>query len=74
MTYFHKDEALELQRRVLALLDKEMAFKVGTRYCEVVRWCLAFVQREEEEEWHPALGFYNHVVVPLEKCAMVLED
>jgi len=32
------------------------------------------MQREQEEEWHPALGFYNHVVVPLEKCAMVLED
>jgi hypothetical protein len=37
MTYFHKDEALELQWRVLAGLDKEMACRVGTRYCEVVR-------------------------------------
>lgn len=35
--------------------------------------CLNFVQREEEEEWHPALGFCNQVVVPLEKCATVLE-
>jgi hypothetical protein len=74
MMYFHKDEVLELQRIVLARLDKGMAFRVGARYCEVVGWCLTFAEREREEEWHHALGFYNHVVVPLEKCAIVLED
>jgi hypothetical protein len=71
MSHFHRDEALELQKRVKTRLEKELPFRVGSSYCEVVRCRLSFNDRSVtmENDWHPALDFYNHVVVPLEGCA-----
>jgi hypothetical protein len=69
MTQFHRTEALELQRRVQSRADRELAFRVGAKYHGAVKWCLNFADRStdgpQEEEWHPALEFYNEVVIPL---------
>lgn len=76
---FHRVDAEELQKRVLYRVDSELAFRVGSVYRDVVRWCLTFadeahVRLVEEHmrgnlagqaEWHPALEFYNKVVAPL---------
>lgn len=49
---------------------KELAFRMGSTYCEVVKWCLTFADQPAEEnsgdDWHPALQFYNNVVLPLD--------
>lgn len=73
MTYFHRIEALELQRRVQSRADRELAFRVGSTYYGAVNWCLNFadlsISGPQEEEWHPALEFYNEVVIPLTDLA-----
>lgn len=73
MTYFHRVEALELQRRVQSRADRELAFRIGSTYYRAVKWCLTFVEMSinttKEEEWHPALEFYNQVVIPLADLA-----
>lgn len=73
MDYFHKAEALELKYRVLGRLNSDLPFRVGSRMCAVIRYCLE-QEDSETEEWHPALGFHNNVVMPLEKCMVVFED
>jgi hypothetical protein len=75
---FQRPEAEELQKRVLYRVDNELAFRMGTVYRDVVRWCLTMADESharlvqnvrenstQQEEWHPALEFYNRVVVPL---------
>lgn len=71
MKQFHKEAAMELQRRVIARVEGEMAFRVGSIYRNVVQWCLKYAEasREHEEEWHPSLDFNDNVVVPLESLA-----
>jgi hypothetical protein len=75
MKHFHRDEAVILRKRVLSRVDKELAFRTGSVYCEVVEWCLTFADRSTnigEETEPPALQFYNKVVVPLCRlCAVV---
>jgi hypothetical protein len=73
MTHFHREEALELQRRILARVKEELPFRVGTMYCEAVFWCLNFYQTAENlpYKWQAGVEFYNHVVIPLDKiCSM----
>ena len=79
MKYFHRAEALALRRIVLLRIDHDLAFRVGTTYCNVVKWCLNFADsnandgkkngeqegRNASHHQHPALEFYNHVVMPL---------
>ncbi len=73
MTYFHRTEALELQRRVQSRADRELAFRASSTYYEAVKWCLNFsdqsISGPHKEEWHPALEFYNEVVIPLADLA-----
>jgi hypothetical protein len=79
---FQQPDAEELQKRVLYRVDSELAFRVGTVYRDVVRWCLTMADESharlvknmrgdsiQDEEWHPALEFYNKVVVPLSQVA-----
>ena len=68
MKHFGREEALELRRRVLIRLERELAFRVGTTVCDVVRWCLQFADTrvgDEVQDWQPALEIYENVVVPL---------
>ena len=70
MKHFGREQALELRRRVEIRLEKELAFRVGTVVCDVVRWCLRFGDSrsgDDVEDWQPALEFYENVVVPLER-------
>ncbi|EGC47013.1 conserved hypothetical protein [Histoplasma capsulatum var. duboisii H88] len=92
MKRFQQPEALELQRRVTSRADRELPFRVGTAYFDVVKWCLGFADRHNDvdgtiggratadtvaattasegcNDWHPALEFYNRVVVPLKQLA-----
>jgi len=71
MKHFHQEEALELKRRVMIRVDKELAFRVGTKYCEVVRWCLSFYQTplDNKQPWQAGMEFYNNVVIPLEELS-----
>jgi hypothetical protein len=70
MKHFHQVEALELRRRVMLRVDSELAFRVGTRYCEVVKWCLGFSQSDfDDEPWRAGVEFYNNVVIPLEEIS-----
>lgn len=70
MTKFHTEEALELKSRVLGRVKTELAFRTGSQFRDVVHWCLTMSETEDEEEWHPALGFHNNVVSPLERCIL----
>jgi hypothetical protein len=71
MKHFHQFEALELKRRVMLRVDSELAFRLGTRYCEVVRWCLGFSRSEfnDDQPWQAGVEFYNNVVIPLEEIS-----
>ncbi|KAI9858398.1 MAG: hypothetical protein M1813_007502 [Trichoglossum hirsutum] len=73
MKRFHRIEALELRRRVVARSDRELAFRAGSAYFAAVKWCLSFGDQpgDQGDEWHPALEFYNRVVVPLRKLANI---
>jgi hypothetical protein len=83
MDSFTETDARELQKRILYFVDREMAFRVGTRYRDAVRWCLTHADEKMESslqelldngvfataelDWRSALEFYNNVVVPLER-------
>ncbi|PMD18488.1 hypothetical protein NA56DRAFT_647924 [Hyaloscypha hepaticicola] len=83
MQSFTESDARELQKRILYFVDREMAFRVGTRYRDAVRWCLTHADEKMESglqegldngvlataevDWRSALEFYNNVVVPLER-------
>lgn len=76
MDVFGEEQAKTLRKHVFRRLESEFAFRVGTAYMEATRFCLEFGEREatEEEEGferHPALEFYNCVVVPLSRLAEV---
>ncbi|KAK6527513.1 hypothetical protein TWF694_004496 [Orbilia ellipsospora] len=67
---FHREEALKLKELVLSRLEKELAFRAGTVFCDIAKWCLAQgdcspVELDDENQVHPALEFYNTVCVPL---------
>jgi hypothetical protein len=74
MKRFQAEEAMALKKRVEKRVEREFAFRVGSAYKDVVAWCLGFADEgrrqsdgdAEQEEWHPALMFYNHVVEPLQ--------
>ena len=69
MKYYGREQALELRRRIYIRLERELAFRVGTTVCDVVRWCLQFADTrlgDDAEDWRPALEFYENVIVPLE--------
>jgi hypothetical protein len=73
MKVFYRPHAVELRKRVAARVEAEMAFRVGSPYCRVVQFCLEFADRQPdvgsvdvgEVGVHPAMEFYNNVVVPL---------
>lgn len=73
MEMFTSDDAKELQRRVLRLVRKELAFSMGMQYRDAVKWCLQYADqdqlRTEGDDWHPALEFHDKVVVPLSHLA-----
>ncbi|KAK0750546.1 prion-inhibition and propagation-domain-containing protein [Schizothecium vesticola] len=64
MPEFYGPHANELRRRVLTRVEGELGFRVGSAYCDVVRWCLEYAA-EEEDGGEGAMEFYNRVVVPL---------
>ncbi|KAK3382661.1 prion-inhibition and propagation-domain-containing protein [Lasiosphaeria ovina] len=77
MEIFHEPHAVELKRRVLSRADSELGFRVGSKYYGAVKFCLemddgqlgaAGAAAEEDGlaiPFHPAMEFYNNVVVPL---------
>jgi len=74
MKTFHREEALELKKRILGRVDGELGFRVGSKFRDAVRWCLTMSENEDEVEWHPALGFHKNVVAPLERCKTLYEE
>jgi hypothetical protein len=74
MHHFHKPEADELRRRVAGFVTREMAFRVGSTYCNAVEWCLNYADQQDDSqgaEWQPALQFYNKVAAPLQRLATI---
>ncbi|KAK3372271.1 prion-inhibition and propagation-domain-containing protein [Podospora didyma] len=75
MKIFHAPHAAELKRRVIARAYAELGFRVGTKYAAAVKFCLEMGDNyvveagssrgSTEIPLHPALEFYNNVVVPL---------
>jgi len=73
MKLFHEPHAVELRKRVLARVEAELAFRVGSPYCRAVKFCLEFADMQADEGAagvgevgvHPAMEFYDNVVVPL---------
>jgi len=69
MREFLSEHAEELKRRVLGRVESELAFRVGTPYYHAVKFCLELPDRSElqgdVEDVHPAMEFFNNVVVPL---------
>jgi hypothetical protein len=56
MKDFSQADAEELQKRVLYFVDKEMAFRVGTPYCNAVRWCLTHADEKMKIEMQQVLS------------------
>ncbi|KAF2444503.1 hypothetical protein P171DRAFT_432521 [Karstenula rhodostoma CBS 690.94] len=61
MRQFHEAEAIELKRRIDIRVKHELAYRVGTKYKEVVQWCLNL------RGGATALDFYNTVAIPLDE-------
>lgn len=72
---FHREEATVLKDLVVECVDKKVAFQMGTGYRDAARWCLQLADGggsgTDAEREHPALSFYNHVVVPLNNSNML---
>lgn len=60
MKHFHHLEAVELRRRVMIRVEHDVPYRVGTKYAEVVRWCLNL-----DGPISP-IEFYNTVVILLD--------
>ncbi|KAF2675890.1 hypothetical protein K458DRAFT_196182 [Lentithecium fluviatile CBS 122367] len=60
MDRFHEAEAFELKRRVMIRVKHELAYRVGTKYKNLLEWCLNL------EKPVTAVEFYDRVAVPLE--------
>ncbi|TLS24362.1 hypothetical protein PpBr36_08941 [Pyricularia pennisetigena] len=82
MRLFHRPHALLLRKMVLRHVDSELAFRVGSPYHRAVVYCLKAADvyddangdvkalcDEEDLASHPALEFYNQVVVPLARLS-----
>ena len=74
MQVFHASHASILKKRVVAVADAELGFRVGTSYSAAVQFCLGFADRPaladtDEIPAHPVLEFYDNVVVPLSRLA-----
>lgn len=73
MELFHEPHAMELKKRVIDTVDSELAFRVGSVFCQAVKFCLEFADEHQDLDAsdggevgvHPAMEFYNNVVVPL---------
>ncbi|KAF5989608.1 hypothetical protein FBULB1_748 [Fusarium bulbicola] len=67
---FGREEAKNLQKWAAHVADTQFAFRVGTAYANAVSWCLKSGARvsKDQEDWHPALAFNDHVVVPLSRA------
>lgn len=50
MKTFHREEALELKKRILGRVDGELGFRVGSKLRDAVRWCLTMSENEDYEE------------------------
>ncbi|KAF4335641.1 hypothetical protein FBEOM_10506 [Fusarium beomiforme] len=64
---FGKEEAKRVQKWATQIAETQFAFRVGTGYAKVVSWCLRNGSQvsKDQEDWHPALAFNDHVIVPL---------
>ncbi|KAF5026823.1 hypothetical protein F66182_1107 [Fusarium sp. NRRL 66182] len=64
---FGRQEARHVQEWASKMVESHFAFRVGTVYANVVSWCLknGTGNSHSQEDWHPALAFNDHVVVPL---------
>ncbi|KXX75785.1 hypothetical protein MMYC01_207445 [Madurella mycetomatis] len=73
MELFHEPHAMELKKRVIDTVDSELAFRVGSVFYQAVKFCLEFADKHQDPDVpnggevgvHPAMEFYNNVVVPL---------
>lgn len=77
MHHFHIDEAEALRQRLLKFVAQDLAFRVGTSYCKAVTWCLNCAEPgsntalslenkdDPQDDWRPALAFYDNVAEPL---------
>ncbi|KAK3375661.1 hypothetical protein B0T24DRAFT_616772 [Lasiosphaeria ovina] len=63
MTQFYEAEARELKRRVDMRVEAELAYRVGTKFRDVVQWCLNLPGPVT------AIEFYDRVAVPLEELS-----
>lgn len=59
MRHFHELEAKELHRRANLRIEEELAYRVGSKYKNVVQWCLNL------DGPVTAIDFYDTVVIPL---------
>ncbi|KAJ7125809.1 prion-inhibition and propagation-domain-containing protein [Mycena crocata] len=67
---FGMEEAIELRRAVITRARKELAFRVGSGYKEVVEWCLTRGDTEKaENDADLAVEFYEKVAVPLQNMS-----
>ncbi|KAF1949766.1 hypothetical protein CC80DRAFT_428369 [Byssothecium circinans] len=61
MRQFHELEALELKRRVMIRVNGGLAYRVGTKYKEMIQWCLGL------QGPITAVEFYNAVAITLDE-------
>lgn len=61
MVRFHQVEAMELKRRAMIRVEYDLPYRMGSKYAEVVKWCLNLKGPVTATE------FYNTVVIPIDE-------
>ncbi|KAJ3764471.1 prion-inhibition and propagation-domain-containing protein [Lentinula raphanica] len=63
---FLEPQAMILREEVIKIVERQLAFKIGLGYRDVVLWCLRQTQASMIADQELAAEFYSKVVVPLE--------
>ncbi|KAJ3823233.1 prion-inhibition and propagation-domain-containing protein [Lentinula raphanica] len=63
---FLEPQAMILREEVIKIVERQLAFKIGLGYRDVVLWCLRQTQASMITDKELAAEFYSKVVVPLE--------
>ncbi|KAJ4486857.1 prion-inhibition and propagation-domain-containing protein [Lentinula lateritia] len=63
---FLEPQAMNLREEMVKIVERQLAFKIGSRYRDVVLWCLKQSQGFMIADNELAAKFYSEVVIPLE--------
>ncbi|KAJ3722719.1 prion-inhibition and propagation-domain-containing protein [Lentinula guzmanii] len=63
---FLEPQAMNLREEMVKIVERQLAFKIGSEYRDVVLWCLRQTEASMTADKELAAEFYSKVVIPLE--------